>query len=131
MMGTHATALRDSPPKMTGLDEANAPSVPSHATEADQKSSEAKRQAALNRRQGCEKPACGGRPAYDVAYSIRDHLASIRMRLYSLGRLDLPADQQDDLGVIAEEIDNIDDIVRGFPELTGPLESEKEKWSIA
>lgn len=130
MMHTYAIASRNSPPEMMGPGESTAPSVPSPATEADQGASEAKRQVAREKRQGYEKPAVAARSSSDAAYSIRNYLASIRMRLYSLGRLNLPADQQDDLDVIADEMGNIEDIVRSFLELARPVKCEEKKLSI-
>jgi len=74
---------------------------------------------------GAEALATAGELASSLAHSVRNPLASVRMRLYSLGRLTLPPDQEEDLGVICEEIDYIDEIVESFLKFSRPPTRKK------
>jgi signal transduction histidine kinase len=51
------------------------------------------------------------------------------MRLYSLRRLSLPPDQEDDVDVIAEEIQYVEDILQRFAQLSDATKLKKEKVS--
>ncbi|NVM21155.1 MAG: two-component sensor histidine kinase [Desulfobacterales bacterium] len=76
-----------------------------------------------------EKMAMAGKLASSVAHSIRNPLTSVKMRLFSLKRLNLPPAQKDDLEVISEEIGNIDNIVQNFLEFSRPPKLSKQKAS--
>ena len=69
-----------------------------------------------------EKMALVGKLAAGMAHSIRNPLTSVKMRLFSLGRMntDLSEAQKDDFEVIAEEIRHIDTIVQNFLEFSRP-----------
>lgn len=64
-----------------------------------------------------EKTAQVGKLAAGVAHSVRNPLTSVKMRLYSLKQeLVLNPAQEEDFSVIAEEIRNIEAIVKNFLE---------------
>ncbi|MBU0995096.1 MAG: hypothetical protein KJ737_21590 [Proteobacteria bacterium] len=76
-----------------------------------------------------EQLALAGKLAASFAHSIRNPLTSIKMRLYSLKRIDFPPDQKDDLEVIVEEICNIENLVKDFLEFSRPIQLKTEKIS--
>ena len=77
-----------------------------------------------------EKLALVGRLAAGMAHSIRNPLTSVKMRLFSMGRmLDLSATQQEDFDVISEEIRHVDNIVQNFLEFSRPPKLKMQKVS--
>jgi len=76
------------------------------------------------------KWAMVGKLAAGVAHSIRNPLTSVNMRLFSLKRsLAMSKSQQEDFGVIAEEIRHIDTIVRNFLEFSRPPKLKMQRVS--
>lgn len=68
-----------------------------------------------------EKMAMVGELAAGVAHSIRNPFTSIKMRMFSLSRsMDLTDIQNEDLGVITDEIGRIDKILQNFLEFARP-----------
>jgi signal transduction histidine kinase len=77
-----------------------------------------------------EKWALVGKLAAGVAHNVRNPLASVKMRLFTLERsLILTADQRDDFEVISEEIGHIDTIVNNFLEFSRPPKLKMRKAS--
>lgn len=76
-----------------------------------------------------ESPSHAGLVAGRLAHSVRNPLTSIKMRLFSLSRLDLPPDPQDDLRVIADEISSIERLVEDYLRLSRPRTPEAETVS--
>ena len=76
-----------------------------------------------------DKLALAYKLAASFAHSMRNPLISIKMRLYSLNRIDLLPDQKDDLKVIIEEIGNIENLVRDFLEFSRLPKLKTEKIS--
>jgi len=77
-----------------------------------------------------EKWALTGKLAAGVAHSIRNPLTSVKIRLFSMGRiLDLSPAQKEDLEVISEEIRHIESIVRSFLEFSRPPKLTMQKVS--
>jgi signal transduction histidine kinase len=77
-----------------------------------------------------EKLALVGKLAAGVAHSIRNPLTSVKMRLFSLERgLQLTPEQREDLGVVSEEIRQIDHIVQSFLEFSRPPRLRVERVS--
>ncbi|MBW2020034.1 MAG: MCP four helix bundle domain-containing protein [Deltaproteobacteria bacterium] len=77
-----------------------------------------------------EKLALVGRLAAGMAHSIRNPLTSVKMRLFSIGRmLDLSVIQQEDFDVISEEIRHIDNILQNFLEFSRPPKLKMQKVS--
>jgi signal transduction histidine kinase len=77
-----------------------------------------------------EKWALTGKLAAGVAHSIRNPLTSVKIRLFSMGRTpDLSSTQKEDLGVISEEIRQIESIVRSFLEFSRPPKLTMQKIS--
>lgn len=78
-----------------------------------------------------ERMAVVGELAASVAHSMRNPFTSIKMRMFSLSRsLDLNDDQNEDLRVIADEIDRIDRIVTAFLEFARPPKLKFEECSL-
>jgi len=79
-----------------------------------------------------EKMATIGALAADLAHSIRNPMTSIKMRLFSLERsLDLSPTQQEDLGVVSEEMRRLDNIVCNFLEFSRPHRLHMQKISVS
>ena len=79
-----------------------------------------------------EKMAVLGKLAAEVAHSIRNPMTSIKMRLFSLQRnLNLNDNQKEDLGVVAEEMRRLDNIVQNFLEFSRPPKLEKQKINLS
>ena len=81
--------------------------------------------------QGLEKPASLERLVASLCHSMRNPLTSIKMRLYSLRRLTLPPDQENDVDVICEEIQYMEDILQGFAEFSYATKRKREKVSLS
>ena len=77
-----------------------------------------------------EKLAAAGKLAAGVAHSIRNPLTSIKMRLFSLKRLqDIPSARREDLDVISEEIASVEYIIRSFLDFSRRPKPKMEKTS--
>ena len=69
--------------------------------------------------------------AGSFAHSLRNPLTSIKMRLYSLSRLNLPESQHHDLNVIVDEINNIESLVKSFLKLSRSSKINPEPVSLS
>ena len=79
-----------------------------------------------------EKFALVGKLATEVAHSIRNPMTSINMRLFSLQRnLEMTENQQEDLAVVAEEMQRLDNIVRNFLEFSRPHKLQQQHVVIS
>ncbi|MGA1874653.1 MAG: two-component system sensor histidine kinase NtrB [bacterium] len=77
-----------------------------------------------------EKFALVGKLAAGMAHSVRNPLASIKMRLFSMEQnLDFLPGQKADFEVIAEEIRHINDIIQQFLEFSRPPKLKMQKVS--
>lgn len=74
-----------------------------------------------------DKIASAVKMAAGFAHRMKNHLTSIKLRLYSLKRIELPPDRKDDLEVIIDEIENIEGLVMDFLKLSPsvPLKTVK------